>query len=868
MADLEYIDLADFRPGIRSNFFTQTDAQIEEDGTVTPGVQDGAAQEDGTIGCVALPSGGLGPLPRARAYLQDTTFWDNVPHGSPFRQFVTPAYYEEWEPSWKNAARESPIRVPITAAKLMPAAIGPARSGEEDIPSTEPESHDPIVYWHFSPSTTHGLDFDFDIDPFGPCGEEIDAVTPYDTSLFPTGGHFWGIGVWARACSPSPLGGVTVQVETDGDGGNGAQLLMTLVVTAASVFGRTYTRNNGEMTAITAGATAGGDIEEWRYYWCAMQDQNPGGTLEGTMTAGVDDAVGDVGSINILMEAFCSGASGWQYDYSLNSCDVNDSQNTRISLHKDEEWEIFGLGIYPQGIDQDGFHAIFESQGPVLAEVSPGFVTPGHRPDLTSGDIVFPGAVAVTYDVYSDAGGGENYTEKMIGRLYKPFLIDPQDGPNVVNPNFYDMYNESIAVQESLKLRGYSNYDFTRSRHADTTVIGPPFLIGLFSPYNEDADGAKRVLRSFPAPATLSADSTLDLVTGEFLFAQFTHQSRVLFLGHSTEEGADLPMGSDIVLGGFERWGWLGANDIEVIDNAMSTIYVEENPFGYGAMASLNANECLLIKQMGGGVSVRGAVAGSTTVVRLPGLASTQSFYNIGVHTPYGYFYGSTRGCWLWSGGDQSVLVSPDLPGRFLIASDESIDDYLGMKGSFTFIEPFLFAPNSWVFDTRTESWWRLQEHPDLTDNYPMGLRNIWHSIDTKGLVWAFPSYLAIGPSDEVGWNVFCQLYDLDVPDSRFQWTSQPLAKTQAREVTFREIILHTSGKGTVTITLTGIDGQESTATFPVDSNQRVALRGDVSLASADVVCRIRSEASDPDLPAPYVHRVRLGHQPATKVAK
>lgn len=73
--DLQSIDLTDFRPGISTRTHSLTVSPLTSPDTPSPGdraYQDGWADASETYGCVALPEGGLGPLPRITHTVSDT----------------------------------------------------------------------------------------------------------------------------------------------------------------------------------------------------------------------------------------------------------------------------------------------------------------------------------------------------------------------------------------------------------------------------------------------------------------------------------------------------------------------------------------------------------------------------------------------------------------------------------------------------------------------------------------------------------------------------------------------------------------------------------------------------------------------------
>lgn len=890
---IQYIDIADFTPGIHSDFFSLTAGELHQQGSEIF-AKDGAAQEDGTFGCIGAPTGGLHALPRPRAYLQDPTFYAAVSGDVPDEGLVglTPATFPRWSVDGFDGM--PPVRIPIVAAKLMPAFVGPARAEQEDIPATEPLSHDPVVYWHdgeltiIPPEDGGGVEIvvtnqgsaptmDLDdstggVGTFGGCGASSHVVSPPsgDMALFPPTNQY-SFSMWGKLCPGAGDHQYSMRLKRDhsigGDDYIGVNIYSDVDINDGDPLLDAWTSEPGLPQPSARGvyqvdASAYGD-GEWHLFAVAITD-DPTPT-QGTLHLIVD-------GIEIDSVTFNNAGTNPGTDWLWSCADAATASESGPALEiiKSARWEAFGIGMFfDDGLGggvwpgtPTEFEAIVTEQGPYLVDyvpgfgtVTPGFVEPGSRPDLTSGDISFPSLVAVTYDWYFDDDGLAEFDERMLARLYRPFTLSATEDANVLT-DYFDAFDDSFASFGQPELYGYAGYDFTRSRHADNTFAGPPFLIILASPFL--ASASEKKLLAFPHPADLTADGTYE-ITSDLLFGVVCHQNRVMWLAHSSEEGVALPLGTEGALASFERWGWTEANDFQDVTNDLTTVFVAENPFGYGSWSSLNDGELLLIKQMAGGVDVRGNV-NEPTVVRLPGMMPTANFYNLGVHTPFGYIYGSNRGCWLWTGGDQSTLLSPQLNGRFLIPKDGSVDQFLGLKGTFSHVEPFVFAPNSWVFDTRTESWWRLSTHPDIEPHFPAGYPSIFYDIDTKGRLYAFPSYLAPGPPDPAeGWNVFCQVYDLDLGASHWRFTSQPLAKSRSRELRFREVTAMLKGHGVVTITITGIDGRTDSVVFTVDSDREQLYRGSLGIEVYDATYTIDSDSQDAHVAAPSLLRLSLG---------
>lgn len=154
-------------------------------------------------------------------------------------------------------------------------------------------------------------------------------------------------------------------------------------------------------------------------------------------------------------------------------------------------------------------------------------------------------------------------------------------------------------------------------------------------------------------------------------------------------------------------------------------------PSSVGSVASMNASQLLIVKRHGGASIVTGDM-GSPTVVDMPSVTPTHEDPNIGVATPLGYTYGSTSGVWAWAGSDSSQLLSPQFDDAFWVhdMADRAADDQ--PRGKFNFSHPWLFAPNGFLFNFETQSWWRL-ESPDavytIPDDTPVPLFTIVNTI-------------------------------------------------------------------------------------------------------------------------------------------
>lgn len=276
--------------------------------------------------------------------------------------------------------------------------------------------------------------------------------------------------------------------------------------------------------------------------------------------------------------------------------------------------------------------------------------------------------------------------------------------------------------------------------------------------------------------------------------------------------------------------------------------YGQENYSGWGSWISGNNSELLIIKQAGGGVVVRGDLA-RPTVVALPSLPSTHEAVNKGAMTEKGYVYGTREGVWLWSGGDEAELISPQLEGWFWKVDNGGWDQHYisSLKGKFAYVHPYLLAPNNYVMDIRTGGWFRLSL-PAENRYYA------FYDISASGRFYATPAYYAADPSDHVH-----DRFDPAQGTSLYKWRSQPLARTRNRVLNFREINVIVQGFGTLQVELLGITGVTATHTFTFNSTSRpVALQQYIKLQAHDVEVRITS-TGDSGGTAPSLYRCSLG---------
>jgi len=292
-------------------------------------------------------------------------------------------------------------------------------------------------------------------------------------------------------------------------------------------------------------------------------------------------------------------------------------------------------------------------------------------------------------------------------------------------------------------------------------------------------------------------------------------------------------------------------------DGPTRAVFLEENSTGYGVVHSVNANSLLLVKNRGGAVQVSGDLD-NPAVQRLPGVPSVGGLANRGAMTDKGFAYGTVSGVWMWTGSDTATNLAPQLDPLFWVPDDPTIPrrELEQLRGSFTYSFPWLYAPNNWVMDMRTGGWFRY--HPTPTQDATDGTIFAFNECDHEGNLWA------VVPSYVLNTRFFC-LFDQTTAVASYQWESQPLNKVKARVGKVRSVAICASGQGRVTVTLTGLDGPGTPHAFDIGGDDIDLYAAADGVDFTDLTVKINVEATDPALPAPTVHSVRLGYDADTR---
>lgn len=481
-----------------------------------------------------------------------------------------------------------------------------------------------------------------------------------------------------------------------------------------------------------------------------------------------------------------------------------------------------------------------------------------------------PDQMFVAYNwYYSDTAAVGTWNRKYRLESYREFRSTPDQITIQTLAN--SATGLQVAFPVSQRRYGFGSIDGTRSNLTSATVPGPAHIVYSMADWT-----LNKVNGAWPGPSTLRSNTaSSSLTTGtQYNQAVVSHQGRVIFIENQNNAnwGAGVsnvlgqPFGSVGVVPAGESIGYSDPNAFIATNVAFNmSLFVEENPTGFGTWQSMNANELFLVKNRGGGVVVRGDVA-RPTVVRLPGLPSVYDATNKGALTDKGYVYGTRNGVYRWNGADTADDLAPQMGGPnggWFWKTDDDETDLLwpgALHGTFTYAPPMVVAPNNFMFNTETNSWWRI--HPTPTQNASTGKIFAHWQTSTSGRFYGVPAY--ISDTQTTVWSRF----DPNLGAQKYVWRSQPLARTRNRTLNMREINLVAQGSGTVQVDVIGVGGVLASHTFTIaDANRPVIQFSPIKVQAQDVELRITSDSNNVSINAPVVHRIAIGYNTAMSVS-
>lgn len=389
-----------------------------------------------------------------------------------------------------------------------------------------------------------------------------------------------------------------------------------------------------------------------------------------------------------------------------------------------------------------------------------------------------------------------------------------------------------------------------RADASSQLAIGAPLVVGGW--YAGGGGLAQRFWSTYPNPTTLTSDTPGPIRAASNPEGIFGHQGRSVELDQTTWSHGSVGTWSFN-----EQVFYTKVNLASLDNNSLAAVYGQEDAEGFGAFASVNASELMLVRIGYGGYIIRGDL-NNPTVIFVPGIPGTGNSRHTAAITPVGLVYGSRNGgVWAWAGGDTADLLSPQLDNDFWLPGGQP-NDFVDYAGKFAFWKEYILTPHNWLYDWRNKSWWRIEDS---------GVIDIVHwcqNTDSHVIYGAPGSVNNTQTVSLAGW-------DAGVPATSWSWESQALPLGDYRTAQPREVVIIAQGVGTVKFTLSGWDSQGNlvsenhTATwasasipeafrFPVNLNQLTHMR-------------IRLEATATAAATPIVWEANIMYRPDTHLA-
>lgn len=389
----------------------------------------------------------------------------------------------------------------------------------------------------------------------------------------------------------------------------------------------------------------------------------------------------------------------------------------------------------------------------------------------------------------------------------------------------------------------YLNAHFAISRTLRSTPLNPGIPVVFISHSTVTPTNPSRQV-IFPSDVSPGTTGTATMFDDKYYPSRvLAHQGRIVLFDERTyQHGA---------VGGWltnETLIWTVPNDHDTESDPVAAVFTPENPAGYAVVASMSANELFAVKRFGGGVTINGDLD-NPTVINLPNVASGSSC--IPANSPIGLVYvGSDGGVYAWAGGDSSQHISRQLDDYFWRTIAPTILDYRAILSPVG--NDYVALPKLWLFNVHTQSWWRL-------DDTALFRQDIWNMQQGFSNAQSPFLYGATYEFDDTS-DVLVYGWDTATPAASFSWQSHPIFATINRNTKVRQLIVEGVGVGTVTVTITGRNGANQSATFAMDSNSvPQKVRRDFAVTCEAMQVRIQSDSGNTN-PAPIVFAVRVGH--------
>lgn len=224
------------------------------------------------------------------------------------------------------------------------------------------------------------------------------------------------------------------------------------------------------------------------------------------------------------------------------------------------------------------------------------------------------------------------------------------------------------------------------------------------------------------------------------------------------------------------------------LDDGKNLLGLSDEGIGpINAMTSVNANQLFLISANRGAITINGDLR-NPQVVNLPGVEPSYGATPKPIATNAGVVYGSRSGVFLWNGADSSQELSAQLDGNFW--SIPAFDTWAEFKpqGSLGYHHPYLYTPNEYFHDFRTNSWWRLRDNsnrPEPLGHYQASSRGTMIASTVRSTSQTGFQGARIDPNDySTSWS----------------WMSQPISVSRNRAINVREVDIVVQGAADVQV--------------------------------------------------------------------
>lgn len=389
-------------------------------------------------------------------------------------------------------------------------------------------------------------------------------------------------------------------------------------------------------------------------------------------------------------------------------------------------------------------------------------------------------------------------------------------------------------------------FDDVRMDNADPLNPGRPLVAAA---WYEEGGGGDKFVAVYPDTAAPTTNGIKLISTALPCDIIAAHQGRlIMFEQRGWSHGSPGSWISNEQI-------WFTNINLPTIEPTVAQTFSTDRMTGIGAAKGVSANEFLMVKFQGGAYTVSGDFS-NPTVIRLPGVAPTYGATIIPVYTAMGLVYAALGGgVYAWSGGSSAQHLSDVLCDGFWEIAD--LGKWINYHGKFELWRDWVVVPNSWLYDTRTGGWWRL-ENKTVT-------RQFFHyGVDYTGALYA------VWDQKNQGDGAIVKSFGWGTLRNSYFWVSNylPNIAGPGRGITVREVVVEAVGAGNVTIILesggteTGDDPTvfqpNSTVPFIIRRSASKKLNGNVSL---EMTCEGNGGAE-----APSILSIKLGYYEDTPV--